>query len=212
MMPCSEISDMERTAERSLRTRFGYWQEILYRRGQQETMVLIYGDVHGKERVPCRVHSMCLSAHVLNSAECDCREQMEISQSYISDNGFGLIIVLDQEGKGNGHRALILAACKATEESITQNEAYRLLGFRPDGRDYADAVEVLVNLKVSSIELLTNNPDKEAQLRKAGIQVVATRQVALDLQLFPQLKQYYDEKVKLGHNINVKSTPLTPSL
>ena len=210
-MSCNGTDDMERAAERRLHTRFGDWREILYRRGRREIMVLIFGDVHGREQVPCRVHSMCLSAHVLNSAECDCREQMEIAQRYISDNGFGLVIVLDQEGKGNGHQALILAARKATEESITQDKAYRLLGFDPDARDYAEAVEVLVELKVSSIELLTNNPDKEAQLRKAGIPVAGTRQVALDLQLFPKLRRYYDEKAKLGHNVYVHSTPVSSS-
>jgi GTP cyclohydrolase II len=111
------------------------------------------------------------------------------------------VVVLDQDGKGNGHLALMQAARMATEESISQGEAYRLLGYKPDARDYTEAVEVLSDLKVSSIELLTNSPDKESQLRKAGISVVGTRQVALDLQTFPQLRQYYEERAKLGHNV-----------
>ena len=89
----------------------------------------------------------------------------------------------------------------ATENSISQETAYRQLGFKSDARDYAEAAEVLTDLEVSSIELLTNNPDKESQLRKAGISVASTRQVVLDLQSFPQLQQYYDEKAKLGHNV-----------
>jgi 3,4-dihydroxy 2-butanone 4-phosphate synthase/GTP cyclohydrolase II len=134
---------------------------------------------------------------------------MEIAQRYIANNGRGLVIILDQEGKGNGHRALMLAARMASDESISQDEAYRLLGFEPpDMRDYTQAAEVLADLKVSSIELLTNNPDKECQLRKAGIWVVSTTQVALDLELYPQLRRYYDEKAKLGHNVYVGSSHL----
>lgn len=192
---------IQRQAERSLRTRFGDWREILYYRGQREIIALIFGEVSIRENIPCRVHSSCMSAHVLNSVECDCREQMEIAQRYIRDSGRGLVIILDQDGKGNGHRALMLAARMATEQSISQEAAYSRLGFRSDARDYAEAAEVLTDLEVSSIELLTNNPDKEAQLRKAGISVASTRQVALDLQSFPQLRQYYNEKAKLGHNV-----------
>lgn len=198
-----------RAAERSLRTRFGDWREILYYRGQREIIALVFGEVSGKDKILCRVHSSCLSAHVLNSTECDCREQMEIAQRYIADNGSGLVIILDQDGKGNGHLALMLAARMASGESISQEEAYCRLGFESDARHYAEAAEVLVELGVLSIELLTNNPDKELQLRKAGISVVGTRQVALDLQLFPQLRQYYDEKAKLGHNVGTRSTNLS---
>ncbi|HZY59635.1 MAG TPA: hypothetical protein VFE56_07730 [Candidatus Binataceae bacterium] len=193
---------IQRQAERGLRTRFGDWREILYYRGQREIIALIFGEVSGRENIPCRVHSSCLSAHLLNSVECDCREQMEIAQSYIRDSGRGLVVILDQDGKGNGHLALMLAARMATEKSISQAAAYRQLGFKADARDYAEAAEVLTDLEVSSIELLTNNPDKEAQLRKAGISVASTRQVVLDLQSFPQLRQYYDEKAKLGHNVS----------
>jgi len=201
----TSMDGIERAAERRLLTRFGDWHEILYHRGGREIIALIFGDVSEREQVPCRVHSMCLSAHVLNSIECDCREQMELAQRYITSSGYGLVIVLDQEGRGNGHKALILAARKAVEESITQDEAYRLAGFESDARDYGEAAEILADLKVSSIELITNNPDKESQLRKAGVSVAGTRQVALDLQLFPQLRQYYRDKAIRGHNIYVNN-------
>jgi len=137
---------------------------------------------------------------------------MEIAQRYIAENGCGLVIVLDQDGKGNGHLALMLAARMASEKSISQEEAYWRLGFKPDARDYAEAAEVLAELGVSSIELLTNNPDKEHRLRNSGISVVGTRQVALDLQSFPQLRRYYDEKAKQGHNVGVRLCILWQSL
>jgi len=200
---------IERAAERRLNTRFGNWREILYRREQREIIALILGEVREEEKVPCRIHSSCLSAHVLNSTECDCREQMEIAQRYIANYGRGLVIVLDQEGKGNGHRALMLAATMASDQSISQDEAYRLMGFEPpDRRDYTEAAEVLADLEVSSIELLTNNPGKEYQLRKAGVSVVSTTQVALDVELHPQLRRYYDEKAMLGHNVHLRPANL----
>src|SRR5690349_8113159 len=115
---------IKREAERRLSTRFGNWQEILYRRGQREIVVLLLGEVREGEGVPCRIHSSCLSAHVLNSIECDCREQMEMAQSYIATQKCGIIIVLEQEGMGNGHQALMLAAKMASDESISQDRAY----------------------------------------------------------------------------------------
>jgi 3,4-dihydroxy 2-butanone 4-phosphate synthase/GTP cyclohydrolase II len=129
---------------------------------------------------------------------------MAIAQKYISEQGYGLVIILDQDGKGNGHLALMQAAKMASEESIPQSEAYQRLGFKRDARDYAEAAEVLTELGVCSIELLTNNPDKEIGLKSLGITIVATRQVALDLENFPELKRYYDEKAEQGHNVAVR--------
>lgn len=209
MPPDRRNNTIKRVAERRLRTRFGDWQEVLYarvnRKAREERAIiaLIFGEVRGKEKVLCRVHSSCLSAHVLNSAECDCREQMEIAQKQIANDGCGLVIILDQDGKGNGHRALMLAAKLAAEQSISQKDAYQQLGFKPDARDYAEAAEVLTELGVASIVLLTNNPDKENRLRNSGISVVDTRQVALDLEKYPLLRRYYDEKAEQGHNVGV---------
>jgi 3,4-dihydroxy 2-butanone 4-phosphate synthase/GTP cyclohydrolase II len=132
---------------------------------------------------------------------------MEIAQEHISKQGCGLIIILDQDGRGNGHLALMKAARMASEESITQSKAYELLGFRPDARDYTEAADALNELGVSSIELLTNNPDKETGLRKLGISVVAIQPVALDLADFPELKRYYCEKAEEGHNVGARLCP-----
>jgi 3,4-dihydroxy 2-butanone 4-phosphate synthase/GTP cyclohydrolase II len=75
--------------------------------GQKETIALIMGGVAHKQNVLCRVHSHCISAHIFNSIECDCREQMEMSQRLIQKAGSGVIIWVDQEGKNNGHWALL---------------------------------------------------------------------------------------------------------
>src|SRR5262245_20057806 len=96
-----------RLAEMPVRTRFGTFHEILYYDGQQELVALVMGQVAQGEHILCRLHSHCFLAHVFNSIECDCREQMEIAQELIERQGTGVIIWLDQEGRGNGHLALM---------------------------------------------------------------------------------------------------------
>src|SRR4028119_208440 len=96
-----------RLAERDLKTKFGNFREILYYDGQSESIALVMGETEAQENVFCRIHSSCVSAHVFNSIECECREEMETSQSLIEQKGQGIIIWLDQEGKGNGHLALM---------------------------------------------------------------------------------------------------------
>ncbi len=85
-----------RLAEGTLQTRFGAFTQILYYDGQKEIIALVMGDIAHKENVLCRVHSHCISAHIFNSIECDCREQMEMAQRLIQEAGSGVIIWLDQ--------------------------------------------------------------------------------------------------------------------
>ena len=128
------------------------------------------GDVTERENVLCRVHSHCVGAHIFNSIECECREEMERSQFLIERSGSGVIIWLDQEGKGNGHLAL-MASTKYKTEGFPQAEAYRKAGFEADARSYRPAAEILADLKVRSIVLLANNASKAEDLRKASIVV-----------------------------------------
>ena len=155
-------------AEGTLQTRFGTFNQILYYDGQKETIALVMGDVAHKENVLCRVHSHCINGHVFNSIECDCREQMEMSQRLIQAAGSGVIIWLDQEGKNNGHLAL-LQSRKLKDEGVSQAEAYVRLGYAADARSYIRAAEILRELQVQSITLLTNNPEKASELRKDGL-------------------------------------------
>src|SRR5262245_60159211 len=92
-----------RLAEGPLHTLFGTFQEVLYDDGPHESIALVMGQVAQSDEVWCRVHSSCLAAHVFNSVECDCREQMTLAQSVIAHEGRGLIIWLNQEGRGHGH-------------------------------------------------------------------------------------------------------------
>jgi GTP cyclohydrolase II len=157
-----------RLAEGTLNTKFGMFNQILYYDGQKETIALVMGEVAQKENVLCRVHSHCISAHVFNSIECDCREQMEMAQRMIQQAGSGVIIWLDQEGKNNGHMALLLSR-KLKDEGISQAEAYKQLGYSEDARSYVRAGEILRELNIHSITLMTNNPEKTSQLREDGL-------------------------------------------
>ena len=163
-----------RIGEGTLKTKFGTYIQFLYYDGQKETIALVMGDVSGQENVLCRVHSQCIHGHVFNSIECDCREQMEMSQRLIEAAGCGVIIWLDQEGKNNGHMALLLSR-KLKDEGVPQSEAYVRLGYPADARSYVRAAEILRDLGVRSITLLTNNPDKLSQLREDGLIITGTQ-------------------------------------
>ena len=158
-------------AEGNLKTKFGEYREMLFYDGQKESIALVMGEVAGGEGVLCRVHSSCIFGHVFNSIECDCREQMEISQQMIQKEGKGIILWLDQEGKGNGHYAL-LKSVEYKRSGLTQADAYEAAGFKKDARDYRAAAEMLKEMEVKSIRMLTNNPRKIETLARYGIQVV----------------------------------------
>jgi GTP cyclohydrolase II len=158
-----------RLAERDLATQFGVFCEILYYDGQRESIALVMGNVCGRDDVLCRVHSHCLGAHVFNSIECTCREEMASAQAMVQQAGEGVIIWLDQDGKGNGHLALVESI--KYKKDVGQAEAYVRAGFAADARDYRPAAEILADLGVGSIRLISNSESKAADLRKASIAV-----------------------------------------
>ena len=130
-------------------------------------------DVAGQENVLCRVHSHCIGAHVFNSIECTCREEMETAQAMIEREGRGIIIWLDQEGKGNGHLALIQSI--PFKKEFGQAEAYVKAGYKADARSYTTAAQILKELSVRSIVLLASSESKADDLRTELITVSSTR-------------------------------------
>jgi GTP cyclohydrolase II len=166
-----------RLAERELRTKYGAFREILYYDGQQESIALVMGDVSGVDDVLCRVHSHCIGAHVFNSVECTCREEMAAAQAVIQQEGSGVIIWLDQEGKGNGHLALIGSI--PFKKELGQAEAYVKAGYQADARNYRPAAEILADLNVRSIVLLANSEGKAKDLRNEAITVSEVRPLVL---------------------------------
>jgi len=169
-----------RLAERELETRFGTFTEILYYDGQRESIALVIGEVANRENVLCRIHSACVGGHVFNSVECDCADEMAAAQAAIQRAGRGVIIYLDQEGKGNGHLAL-MTSIPFKKAGLSQSEAYEKAGFEADARSLRSAAEILNELKVKAVVLLTNNPDKAEDLRKASIIVSDTEQISLPM-------------------------------
>lgn len=162
---------------RILKTKFGTYTEHLFYDGKMQSIALVMGDVRDGEGVLCRVHSHCIGAHIFNSVECECREEMEASQLMIEKEGRGVIVWLDQEGKGNGHLALI-ESMKYKDE-VGQAEAYVKAGYQRDARDYLPAVKIIDHLQINSIRLLSNSEKKSEQLRNLGVKVIATQ--SLDL-------------------------------
>jgi len=171
---------IKRLAERELKTKFGTFREILYYDGRRESIALVMGNVENEENVLCRIHSHCIGAHVFNSIECDCREQMEMSQAMIEKEGKGIIIWLDQEGKGNGHLALI-QSIPFKKAGYAQADAYVKAGYEADARTYRAAAEILSDLGIKSIVLLANSLDKAEDLRKESIVVSNTKALTISI-------------------------------
>src|ERR1044072_7798322 len=181
-------------AERKLKKKLGEFREILYYNGKKESIALVMGDVGNKENVLCRIHSHCIGAHIFNSIECDCREQMELAQFWVEQNGEGVIIWLDQEGKGNGHLALI----KSTEyklKGVPQADAYVAAGYEKDARSYLEAAGILRDLGVKSIALLANDEGKTDRLREESIEVAGIKKLGIEDE---KLWKAFEEKVKQG--------------
>lgn len=162
--------------EGNLKTKYGEFQEALFYDGQKESIALYMGDLQGAEDVLCRVHSSCIFGHYFNSIECDCQEQMDKSQQMIQAAGQGIIILMDQEGKGNGHFAL-LNSVSYKRQGFPQAAAYEAAGFKRDARDFSSAGKILKMLEVTSVRMLTNNPDKVKTLSQHGIRVVGTQEI-----------------------------------
>jgi GTP cyclohydrolase II len=192
-----------RIAEGTLETKFGPFKEILYYDGLSESIALVKGDIESKRDVLCRVHSHCISAHIFNSIECDCREQMELAQFFIEQKNEGIIIWLNQEGRGNGHMALVQSA-KLRYEGMSQSDAYLKLGYEVDARSFKRAAEILEDLRTESVCLLTNNPKKIGGLQEVGINITSTKPLSIDVKDNKHLQQTYQDKLNRGHTIPIK--------
>lgn len=154
------------------------------------------GDV--KSEAPLvRVHSQCLTGDVFHSLRCDCRQQLELSLSMIRDEGTGVLIYEQQEGRGIGLMAK-LQAYELQDAGLDTVEANERLGFKADHREFALPAEILKALGVTRVRLLSNNPDKVEALEKAGVKVV--ERVPCVVTPSPHAEEYLKtKKEKLGH-------------
>jgi GTP cyclohydrolase II len=185
--------------DRPLRTRHGLWHEFLFSFGTSEVVVLGHGSWQEIPRPLIRLHSSCFSAHYLASVECDCREQLSIAYERIASFGAGLVVHLEQDGRGNGHLALMRTAVRANEVGCTQGDAYMSLGYPADARSYEGAVASLYALGIRAATLMTNNPQKIQAFVDGGIDATSLQIIAPDS---PEqnLKSYYELKSQEGHD------------
>jgi GTP cyclohydrolase II len=192
-------------AEGPLHTLFGMFRELLYDDGHRESIALVMGQVGQGQEVLCRVHSQCLAAHVFNSVECDCREQMALAQALIAQQGRGLIIWLDQEGRGHGHLALMRSR-ELQAQGWSQTEAYLRLDYAADARQFTSAAEILQDLRVCSIRLLTDSLHNVQSLQAAGIPIAGTHPLTVDPGSNERLRRRYAENIQQGHRIPLEYT------
>ncbi|HWZ26964.1 MAG TPA: bifunctional 3,4-dihydroxy-2-butanone-4-phosphate synthase/GTP cyclohydrolase II [Gemmatimonadales bacterium] len=164
---------VHRVASARLPTAAGEFRIIGYRNDvdDAEHVALVYGDVTGQPSVLVRMHSKCLTGDVFGSARCDCGWQLESAMHTIAREGRGVIVYLDQEGRGIG----LLNKLKAYELQDAGDdtvEANRKLGFKPDLRNYGIGAQILLDLGLASIRVLTNNPMKLVGLEGYGLEIV----------------------------------------
>jgi GTP cyclohydrolase II len=159
-------------AETNLPTDKGIFRVRSYRRlgTPDEPIAIVYGKVEGLANVHMRVHDACFTSEVLGSKKCDCKEQLDYSMHYIRNHNPGIVIYLQQEGRGIGLSNKI-AAYSLQEAGYDTVEANRLLGLPDDSRNYDPVLDILQDLNVKSVKLMTNNPRKIEELRKLGIDI-----------------------------------------
>jgi GTP cyclohydrolase II len=190
---------IERYAEAHLPTRFGPFRVVVYREldGDKEHLAVIAGNVEGAEDVLTRVHSECLTGEVLHSLKCDCREQLDLSLERIQSAGHGAVLYLRQEGRGIGLGNKIRAYAKQ-DEGLDTVDANLALGFEDDQRGYQVAADMLRDLGVRSVALMTNNPRKVQGLENDGIKV--TRREPHEVEVHDHNREYLKTKQdRLGH-------------
>jgi len=184
-----------------LPTKFGTFELIAYKQLNtgDEHMALKKGDWEKDEAVLVRVHSSCMTGDILGSLRCDCGDQLHAAMKMVEAEGKGVVLYMNQEGRGIGLLNK-LKAYKLQEEGLDTVEANIKLGFGMDERDYGVGAQILRELGISKIKLISNNPRKRAGLLGYGLEIVET--VPIEIKPNSHNEKYLTTKRdKLGHKI-----------
>lgn len=190
---------VEKIAEADLPSKYGHFRIHAYESKLDGKchLAIMKGDVRGKKDVLVRVHSECLTGDALGSMRCDCGEQLATALKKIEAEGCGVVLYMRQEGRGIG-LANKMRAYELQDQGKDTVEANVLLGFAPDERDYGIGAQILADLGLSSIRLMTNNPAKRAGLEGYGLSI--TERVPLVMPVNEYDKNYMKVKsAKMGH-------------
>jgi GTP cyclohydrolase II len=175
---------------------YGFRLDPVANEKPEEAVALVMGDVHGSPPL-VRIHSQCLTGDVFGSLRCDCRQQLEMALGMIAEEGGGILIYEQQEGRGIGLMPK-LQAYELQDSGLDTVEANEKLGFRADHREFALPAEMLKALGVKRVRLLSNNPEKVAALERAGIEVV--ERVPCEVEPSEHTEDYLrTKKEKMGH-------------
>lgn len=195
--------ELKFSAESKLDThQFGEFSIIVVEntKTKKEHVVLIKGEVVGKDDVLCRVASECLPGVAFGYNGCECKEQLDSALKMISKNKNGVLIFLRQEGRGHGLTTKI-QAMRNKNNGMDTFEAVEVLGKKADIREYWEAAEILDRLGVASVQLISNNPDKKSDLTKHG--VIVNKLVSIEVTPTDKTLKHLRAKKNRGHNLSL---------
>ncbi len=177
-------------AETKLPTDRGFYRVRGYRHSvdgapSTEPVAIAYGEIEGRESVAVRVHDACFTSEVLGSLKCDCKQQLQLAMDYVQEHD-GMVIYLHQEGRGIGLANKLAAYQLQDERGLDTVDANRALGLPDDTREYTAVANILEDMGIKSIRLMTNNPRKVATLERLGVRIDGRIPCIVEANLFNQ--------------------------